>query len=144
MLVAPLRDTLLTKTVLFELVMFFSIYRCWCDWHISVRGGSGGEECALRESLTEGKVLAWGVRQLDQQVIRRYAGAFDDLRVQFFHLKQVVRGNLQDADQRILYRFGHGTEAAIVVATFEHVDFCDRHLKSPVLKVTQSALSSHS
>jgi hypothetical protein len=72
----------------FELVMFFSIYRCWCDGHVSVRNGSGGDECALRESLTEGKVLAWGLRQLDQQVIRRYAGAFDDLRVQFFQQGQ--------------------------------------------------------
>src|SRR5258708_40168400 len=64
--------------------MFFSIYRRWCEWHVSVRNGSGGDECALRESLTEGIVLAWGLRQLDQQVIRRYTGAFDDLGVQFF------------------------------------------------------------
>src|SRR5258708_24706615 len=68
----------------FELVMFFSIYRCWCDWPVSGRSGSGGDECALRESLTEGKVLAGSLRQLDQQVISRYAGVFDDLRVQFF------------------------------------------------------------
>jgi hypothetical protein len=38
------------------------------------------------------------------------------------HLKEIVQGNLQDFDQRILYRLGHVTEAALVVATFEHVD----------------------
>src|SRR5258708_13084742 len=64
--------------------MFSSIYRRRCEWHVPVRNGSGGDEWALRESLTEGIVLAWGLRQLDQQVIRRYTGAFDDLRVQFF------------------------------------------------------------
>jgi len=32
----------------FELVMFFSIYRCWCDGHVSVRYGSGGDECRVR------------------------------------------------------------------------------------------------
>src|SRR5258707_14743114 len=64
--------------------MFSSIYRRRCEWHVPVRNGSGGDECALRESLTEGIVLAWGLRQLDQQVTRRYTGAFDELRVQFF------------------------------------------------------------
>ena len=38
------------------------------------------------------------------------------------HLKEIVQGNLQAFDQRILYRLRHVTEAAPVVATFEHVD----------------------
>jgi hypothetical protein len=53
------------------------------------------------------------------------------------HLKEIVRGNLEDADQRILYRSGHVTEAGLVVPTFEHVDRGNGHLKPPVLNLTQ-------
>jgi hypothetical protein len=34
-------------------------------------------------------------------------------------LKEIVRGNLQGLDQRVLYSLGVMTEALLVVATFE-------------------------
>jgi hypothetical protein len=35
-------------------------------------------------------------------------------------LEKVIRGNLQDANQRNLDRLGHIAEAALVISTFEH------------------------
>src|SRR3989441_13090987 len=45
-------------------------------------------------------------------------------------LEKVVRGNLQDADQRLLNRPGHVAEAVLVVSTFEDVNFCDWHVNA--------------
>jgi transcription termination factor NusB len=44
-------------------------------------------------------------------------------------LKEVLRGYLEDADKRLLDRLGHIAEATLVVSTFEHMNFCDWHLK---------------
>jgi hypothetical protein len=44
-------------------------------------------------------------------------------------LEEVIRGNLQDADQRILDCLGHIAEATLVVSTFEDMNLCEWHLK---------------
>ena len=44
-------------------------------------------------------------------------------------LEEVIRGYLQDADQRILDRLGHVAEATLVVSTFEDMNLCEWHLK---------------
>src|SRR6267143_3706864 len=44
-------------------------------------------------------------------------------------LEEVIRGNLQDADQRILDRLGHVGEATLVVSPCEDMNFYDWHLK---------------
>src|SRR5437016_13341582 len=43
--------------------------------------------------------------------------------------KKVVRRNPQGADQRLLDRLGHVAEPTLVVAAFEHMNFCEWHLK---------------
>src|SRR6266850_4565966 len=42
-------------------------------------------------------------------------------------LEEVVRRDLQDADQRLLHRLRQSSEAGLVVAAFEHMDFCEGH-----------------
>src|SRR5207302_9058022 len=37
--------------------------------------------------------------------------------------------DLQGADQRLLHRLGHAAESTLVVAAFEHMNFCEWHLK---------------
>src|ERR671930_2166701 len=44
-------------------------------------------------------------------------------------LEKVIRGNLQDADQRILDRLGHVAEATLVVSTVEDMNCCEWHVK---------------
>jgi hypothetical protein len=55
-------------------------------------------------------------------------------------LKKVIRGNFQDADQRILDRLGHIAEATLVVSTFEDMDFCEWHLKVSVSRTGRCAV----
>jgi hypothetical protein len=57
-------------------------------------------------------------------------------------LEEVVRGNLQNADQRILDRLRHVGEAALVVSPFEDMNFCDWHLKVSLFDVTEQ-IGSH-
>src|SRR6266567_5257825 len=45
-------------------------------------------------------------------------------------LEEVVRGNLENAHQRILDRLRHLAEAALVVSTFEDMNLCEGHLES--------------
>ena len=40
-------------------------------------------------------------------------------------LEKIIRGNLQDADQRLLDRLGNVAEATLVVSTFEDMNFCE-------------------
>jgi|SRR6266851_3326377 len=44
------------------------------------------------------------------------------------NLEKVLRGNLQNADQRLLDRLGHIAEATVVVLTFEDMHGCEWHV----------------
>src|SRR5882762_2805988 len=44
-------------------------------------------------------------------------------------LEEVVRRNLQDADQRLLHRLRQLAETALVVLTFEDMNLCEWHFR---------------
>ncbi len=48
-------------------------------------------------------------------------------------LKEVVGWDPENFDQGVLNRLRHFPETGLVIAAFEHVDFCERHVvMSPV------------
>ena len=51
-------------------------------------------------------------------------------------LKEVVGWNAENLDQRILNRLRHFPEAGVVILTFEHVDFRERHVLLSLSKAT--------
>jgi len=43
-------------------------------------------------------------------------------------LETLIRGNLQDADQRFVDRLGHIAQSTFVVSAFEDMNFCNWHV----------------
>src|SRR5580704_4478879 len=51
-------------------------------------------------------------------------------------LKEVVGWNAENLDQRIMNRLRHFPEAGVVILTFEHADFRERHVLLSLSKAT--------
>src|ERR1700752_1274275 len=62
-------------------------------------------------------------RRVEQAVVRKL---MDDL-------EEVVRGDFQHADQRLLNGRGHIGETLLVVSTFEHMNFYEWHFRVSLL-----------
>jgi hypothetical protein len=78
-----------------------------------------GDERDLKHDEVVGVSHAEKRRRVQEPIARQFV---DDL-------KEVIRGNLQDAQERILDRLGYLTEATFVVSTFKDMNFCEWHLK---------------
>ena len=55
-------------------------------------------------------------------------------------LEEVVRGDFQHADQRLLNGRGHVGETLLVVSTFEHMNFCEWHFRISLFTGHESRL----
>src|SRR6266576_3512148 len=83
--------------------------------------GPAGDERDFKHDEVVGVFHSEKRRRVQEAVARKL---MDDL-------EEVVRGDLQHADQRLLNGRGHVGETLLVVSTFEHMNFCEGHFKAP-------------
>src|SRR5207247_5448611 len=82
-------------------------------------GRPAGDERDFKHDEVVGVFHSEKRRRVQEAVARKL---MDDL-------EEVVRGNLQHADQRLLNGRGHVGETLLVVSTFEHMNFCEWHFR---------------
>src|ERR1700730_17167964 len=59
-------------------------------------------------------------------------------------LKEVLGRHAENLDQRILDRRRHFADAGRVILTFEHVDFCERHVLAPDQRLRREGVAAFS